>query len=301
MPRTGPVTVLVNPSASSASGRGQIDRELSDLFRGCGCDATIVVVPSAGDLPRAARHAAAHASVVVAAGGDGTINSVAGGIIDSGATLGILPLGTLNHFAKDLGIPLGLPEAVAVVAGGHRRRVDVGQANDRVFVNNCSIGMYPDIVRERAALVARDGRSKGMAMAIATLRVLRRDRGITVRLNVNGRQHTRHTPFVLIGNNEYVVEGARLGTRRRIDQGLLVAYLAPRARVRDLPMLFAQALIGRARESGAFEIVPATELIIDTRTTKLLDVAVDGEVARMMTPITYRIRAGTLQVLVPRA
>ena len=136
--------------------------------------------------------------------------------------------------------------------------------NDRIFVNNSSIGLYPDIVEEREAL-RRQGHRKWPAMAIATLRVLRRYRGVTVRIDVDGRQRNWQTPFVFVGNNEYAIDGIRLGARARLDQGKLFVYLAPRARARDLPMLLAKALVGRASQSGAFEIVAATELTIDTR------------------------------------
>ena len=115
----------------------------------------------------AARTASARASIVVAAGGDGTISSVAAAVIDSPAALGVLPLGTLNHFAKDLHIPLDLAGAIAVVAAGHVGHVDVGQVNERVFVNNSSIGIYPSIVEEREAL-RRRGHRKWPAMALAT-------------------------------------------------------------------------------------------------------------------------------------
>jgi len=290
------IVVILNASAGTAAGHEHIGSELADLFRAAGCNARILVLRPGQDPTDAARDASAQASIVVAAGGDGTVGGVAGGVVNSRASLGIVPLGTLNHFAKDLHIPLDLREAVAVIAGGHRLRVDVGQVNDRVFVNNSSIGVYPDIVHEREAL-QRQGRSKWLAMAMATIRVLRHYRGVSVRMAVDGRQRNWQTPFVLIGNNEYEIDGIRLGTRARLDQGGLFIHLAPRAGASDLPMLFAKALVKRARQSGAFEIVAATEVTIDTRRGGPLLVAVDGEVARMTTPLRYRTCPLALQVI----
>ena len=296
MPCPGSIAVVLN--AAAADRHQSIDRELNDLFRVCGCDAHIMV--SAGQhLRDVAQRAAMRAPIVVAAGGDGTVSSVAAGIIGSRAALGVVPLGTLNHFAKDLHVPLDVRQAVDTIAGGHVQRVDVGEVNDHVFVNNCSIGVYPDIVRERDQL--RNGHSKWLAMAIATFRVLRRYGGVTVRVDVCGRQQQWRTPFVFVGNNEYVIDGAGLGTRATIEQGQLFIYVAPRARVRDLPVLLAKALIGGARQSGAFEIVAATELTIDTPRTKIIDVAVDGEIVKMTTPLVYRTRPESLPVVVPRA
>ena len=119
-------------------------------------------------------------------------------------------------------------------------------------------------------------------------------------MEVEGRQRTWRTPFVFIANNEYTIEGIGLGTRGRLDQGRLFIYLAPRARTRELPVLLAKALVGRASESGAFEIVPATELTIATRAARRMRVAVDGEVEMMTTPLRYRTRPAALQVVVPR-
>ncbi len=281
-------------------GRPHLDSELRELFRAAGCAAEIIVLRAGQNPSAAVRDARARASTVVAAGGDGTISSVAASVAGSQTALGILPLGTFNHFAKDLNIPLDLPNAVAVVAAGHLAHVDVGQVNDRVFINNSSIGIYPGIVEEREEL-RRQGHRKWPAAAIATYRVLRRYRGVTVRIEVDGRQRTWRTPFVFVGNNEYTIEGIRLGSRARVDQGKLFVYVAPRARTSDLPKLLALALLGRASRSGSFEIVSATELTIDTRTPRRIRVAADGEVTTMSTPLRYRTCPGALQVIVPQA
>jgi diacylglycerol kinase family enzyme len=104
-----------------------------------------------------------------------------------------------------------------------------------------------------------------------------------------------------VGNNEYEVDGIRLGARARLDGGRLFTYLAPRVRTRELPLLLARALLGRVRQSGAFEVVSAPELWIDTPNAKRVRVAIDGEIATMTTPLHYRTRPGALRVLLPPA
>jgi diacylglycerol kinase family enzyme len=300
MPLPGSIAVILNASAGTAEKHTGLDRGLADLFRASGCEVEIVVLRAGQDPTQAARDARARASIVVAGGGDGTVSGVAAGLAGTPVALGVLPLGTLNHFARDLQIPLDLRQAVAVVAARHVVRVDVGQVNDRVFVNNSSIGIYPDIVQERDVL-RRQGHGKWPAMAIAALHVLRRHRGVTVGIEADGRRRTWRTPFVFVGNNEYTIEGIRSGGRARLDRGKLFVYVAPRARTRDLPMLVAKALVGRASQSGAFEIVPATELTINTRAARPIRVAADGEVMTMSTPLRYRTCPGALQVVVPGA
>jgi len=299
VPQPSSVAVILNRSAGAAKAQSHLDTEVRRLFRAAGIDVEIIALRQGQNPAEAAREAGSRASVVVAAGGDGTVSSVASGIVDSPAALGILPLGTLNHFAKDLHIPLGLREAVDVVVAGNIARVDAGSVNGRLFVNNVSLGVYPGIVEQREEL-RRRGHRKWKAMAIATMRALRRYPGVTVNIVVDEDVRTWRTPFVFVGNNEYAIDGLHLGGRARLDEGKLFVYLAPRARARDLPALLAQALIGRASESGALEIVFASALEIHTRTRTRIRVALDGEVATMRTPLEYRARPGALRIVLPR-
>jgi diacylglycerol kinase family enzyme len=292
------VTVLLNPAAGG--GAEGLKADIAELFLAAGSEALIVELRRGQDPAGAARAASARTSIVVAAGGDGTVSAVAAGLVGTPATLGVLPVGTLNHFAKDLGIPLNLEKAVATIVAPRIGSIDVGRVNDRVFVNNSSIGIYPSIIEVREEL-RRLGHRKWPAFALATLRVLRRYRGVLVRIEADGRQSVWRTPFVLVGNNEYELEGVRLGGRVRLDGGRLFTYLAPRVRTRQLPMLLATALLGRVRQSGAFEIVSAPELWIHTPKARHARVAIDGETTTMTTPLHYRTWPGALRVLLPPA
>jgi diacylglycerol kinase family enzyme len=293
------IAVVVNAAAGTAKSRPRIETEIARLFHEAGCRAEVIALGQGQNPTEAAKDAMTRASVVVAAGGDGTVSGVAAGVVDSDAALGILPVGTLNHFAKDLHIPIDLTEAVAVVVAGHQERVDVGRVNGRVFVNNSSIGVYPGIVEAREEL-QRQGYGKFAAMAMATLRILRQDRRATIGIDVGGHRRTWRTPFVFIGNNEYAVEGLRLGARDRLDQGRLFVYVAPRLRTRQLPLLLAKAVLGRARHSGDFEIMSGRELSIDVSAGSGPLVACDGEVLSMTSPLTYQACAQALSVIVPR-
>jgi diacylglycerol kinase family enzyme len=272
---------------------------LARLFEAAGAAAQFVMLGAGVDTAAAVHAAVADGALsVVAAGGDGTVNSVASALVGSSTPFGVLPLGTLNHFARDLGIPLDLPLAVATIVAAHTTRVDVGEVNGRHFVNNSSIGVYPDIVVERERL-RKEGYRKWIAAAIASAKILRHYRGLTVWLQAAHAKRRTRTPFVFIGNNEYEVEGLRLGARRRLDCGKLFACLAPRVHARDLPKLLALALIGRVRKSHTLESFPATELQVDTPRHRRVRVALDGEVSRMATPLRYRAHPRALTVIVP--
>jgi diacylglycerol kinase family enzyme len=293
-----PVVVIINASAGIGYD-AQWSAELDARFRAFDFAPTIFLASSAAELIACATQAREQgAPIVVAGGGDGTINAVASKLVGSAATLGVLPLGTLNHFAKDLGIPLALDLAIANLARGHIAKVDVGEVNGRIFLNNSSLGLYPDIVRDREQQQRRLGRGKWLALGWATTTALRRLSFLSVRLIVNGERHARRAPFVFIGNNEYVMQGFNIGERRRLDGATLSLYVAQRPGRLGLLRLALRALFGRLAQASDFNMLLAPEIEVFTR-HKRLHVATDGEVTVMATPLHYCIRPGALAVIVP--
>jgi diacylglycerol kinase family enzyme len=292
------ISVILNGGA----GNGHDDAAAADLrakFEAAGLDAHITLAKGGDDMIEAARAALAKgARMVVAGGGDGTINAVASVLAGSGVPFGVLPLGTLNHFAKDLGIPLALDEAVRNLATGRPRQVDVGEVNDRIFLNNSSLGLYPDIVHDREKQQRRLGRGKWPAAIWATLAALRRYPILSVTLRVHGERLWRHTPFVFIGNNEYRMDGLSIGERACLDCGTLSLYVAQHPGRLGLLRFAFRALCGRLAQERDFDILLAPEMEIATH-HRHLRVATDGEVNVMKTPLRYRVRPGALTVLVP--
>jgi diacylglycerol kinase family enzyme len=208
-----------------------------------------------------------------------------------------LPAGTLNHFARDLKLPTDLPDAVAAIVAGRTARVDCGDVNGHRFLNNSSIGVYPNAVGIREQL-RKAGYRKWTAMAIAVWRVFRTYRGLHVQLVVNGREIPTRTPFVFVGNNEYTIEGLKVGAREHLTSGQLYVYLAPRIHTRQLPRFVLRSLFGYSDVDGAFEIIPTTDLLIRSATVRRLTVSLDGETVPMDLPLHYQARPGALQVIV---
>ncbi len=239
-------------------------------------------------------------ATIVAGGGDGTLNAVASHLVGTGTRFGILPLGTLNHFAKDLGIPLDPVEALQTIATGRVIAVDVGEVNGHYFLNNSSLGLYPDIVRDRIRQQRRLGRGKWLAFMWAVWGALRRSPFLSVRLTVDGQATLHRTPFVFVGNNAYRMEGFQIGSRARLTDGVLSVYVADGARRWKLVALGLRALFGRLRQAREFREYRAAELRVETPHRRLR-VATDGEVRKMDSPFLYRIHAGGLKVIVPAA
>jgi diacylglycerol kinase family enzyme len=235
--------------------------------------------------------------LVVAAGGDGTMNGVAAALIDTETALGVLPLGTLNHFAKDLNIPMEIEAAVASIFTGRVARVDVGEVNGRLFLNNSSLGLYPSIVRERENEQSK-GRAKWVAFAQAVLFALRHYSPLHVNLREDDQiQGADRSPFIFVGNNRYEVSGPHIGGRATLDAGRLWVYRAPHASRIKLLRMALQALAG-LRAPGDLAMFDTKEFWISTNRDRL-SVATDGEVTTLTTPLHYRSRPKALNVVVP--
>lgn len=292
------VVVLINAAAGSGSDAARV-AALAQQFRQHGQLVDVLLAHSGADLINHARQAVAQGvATVVAGGGDGTLNAVAAALVGSRTRLGVLPLGTLNHFAKDMHIPLELEAAIATVVHGQVVQVDVGEVNGRIFLNNSSLGIYPDIVRDREQQQRRFGRSKWPAFGRAVFAALRRFPFLSLDLTIDGVQHTRRTPFIFIGNNEYQ-QGLSTGRRSRLDAGYLCLYVAQRPTRLTLLRYALHLLFGKLAQARDFDVLQTTALTIATR-RRHLRVATDGEVTRMKPPLHYRALPAALQVIVPR-
>ncbi|HEY0080037.1 MAG TPA: diacylglycerol kinase family protein [Pyrinomonadaceae bacterium] len=298
--KRGRVEVLINAS-SGADDKELLSEQLGKLLAESGIEAHVTLVrDGAKTVGLAERAVAERCRMVVAGGGDGTINAVASALVDTEVVLGVLPLGTLNHFAKDLRIPLDLEGAVRNLSEGRVASVDVGEVNGRVFINNSSLGLYPSIVRSREKQQERLGRGKWTAFVWAVLNVFRKYPFLNVRLEADGQRLVRRTPFVFVGNNEYQMESFQIGARACLDAGHLSLYVTHRTTRLGLLRLALRALFGGLREAKDFDALQAREIWIETRRRKRLRVATDGEVTLMQTPLYYRTRPCALRVVVPK-
>jgi diacylglycerol kinase family enzyme len=292
--------VILNAGAGSQPNSPPALRsKIATAFDAAGVSAEIVYVHGSESLHRAVHKALdTTADTIVAAGGDGTVSAIAGQLAGTSKILGVLPLGTLNHFAKDAGIPLGLEAAVGALANRHIELVDVAEVNGRVFINNSSLGIYPRIVAHRENLQQQLNRGKWAAFGWATLRALRRYPFLRLRVCVGGQELDRKTAFLFVGNNEYDMSGFRIGARSRLNSGRLGLYLTHRTGRFGLVRLALRALFGRLNQAKDFDVYTVEEAMIESRHKRLL-VATDGEVGFMQPPLHYRSRPGSLRVIVP--
>jgi diacylglycerol kinase family enzyme len=292
------IEVIINTKSGSAVRESILDERLRSISEPAGCRVYIRHARFGEEVLDFALAAMdSHADTIVAGGGDGTVSTVASTLVGSDKRLGVLPLGTLNHFAKDLHIPHGLEEAARTIIEGREMKVDVGDVNGRIFINNSSIGLYPQIVKQRQS-VQRLGHGKWPSLLWAVVSVMRRFPTLNVRIEVDGEELAHKVPFVFVGNNEYKMEGFRIGGRERLDQGKLSVYLTRSTGRFGLLRLGILALLGRLQNAKEFYATLTEELWVETR-RKHISVATDGELNLMKTPLHYRTHPGALRVMVP--
>jgi len=292
MTRTLPV--LINRSGGTAAALGDsLGARVEEAFAATGQAIVLELVD--GDRIEAAVRAHAGESVIAVGGGDGTLGTAAAALAGTRSALAILPLGTRNHLARQLGIPLDLAEAARVCVAGQRRRIDLGAAGDRTFVNNASFGIYVRFVRQRERLAG----PKWLSTIPATWHVLRNMRAQHFSLAIDGRESAVTTPLLFIGNNQYSLEPGHLGERDNLDDGQLSLLAVAAQGPRRLIGFALRAVAGLARPERDFEeLAEAREIVVEGE--GMIEVALDGELVWLPLPLTLRSRPNALGVVTPR-
>lgn len=291
-----PIAVIVNQSGGSASSLGdKLESTVRDAFAGQDIDLQLI---EGKDIAEAVTKVAG-AAIVAIGGGDGTQGTAAAAFAGSDTAQVVLPLGTRNHLAKQLGMPADLAEAAKVARDGREAAIDLANAKDtsleRVFVNNASIGLYTRLVRERDK---RWG-PKWLGTIPAAWIVLRTLRAKPMLLTIDGKQERVVTPLLFIGNNRYSLDAGMVGERHSLSDGVLSLFVVARQSPLALIGFAFRALLGRADGDRDFcALAEAKEVVVEG--SGAIDVAFDGEVERMTLPLTFAIMPGALKVLVPR-
>ena len=232
---------------------------------------------------------------VVIAGGDGTLNAAARGIIDTGLPLGILPAGTANDLARTLGIPEDCGEAARIVAEGHTRRIDMGLVNENPFFNVASIGLSAELARRLSREVKK--RYGRLGYALTALGVLAQAKPFRAFIAEPGARPTRvKTLQIAVGNGRYYGGGMAVEKDADIDDGHLDLYSLEFQRAWKLALM---ARSFRYGEHGAWEEVRATRgTAFEIRTRKPRSINADGEIVGQ-TPARFAIMPKALTVFVP--
>ena len=292
-----PVPVILNRRSGAVSRAGPaLAGRLHQAFAAAGWSITLHW--AAGEDVAAIVARQADAPVIVVGGGDGTLGCAMAARRGAG-TFGILPLGTRNHLARDLGIPFDLAAAVDVIVAGHVRAIDLATVNGQGFVNNASVGLYPLMVRHRDAGWAQR-LPKWLATVPAAWAALARLPRHRMHLQ-RGQQGDRmvRTSLLFVGNNRYLLERGRLGQRTALDDGLLSVFAVAADTRLSLVGFALRAMIGRIRPDRDFTLSGDHARLIVRSRARTIDIALDGEVRRIPTPLRFAIAPHAIRVCVP--
>jgi diacylglycerol kinase family enzyme len=293
------VTVLLNRGGGAVRADPKIGDKVAQALQAAGLDADVELI-AGGDCEVRSRAIAERGdALLIVGGGDGTISAAASALVGTDTAMGILPLGTLNHFARDLKIPPDLGEAAKLIASGNSRLVDVGEMNQHIFINNSAIGLYPLMVVDRDLQRRRLGRSKRLAMIVASLRTLIRFNHHRLTLTVNEERTGRvDTPLLFVGNNDYRIDLGAPGKRDTLDGGELCVLVMRKKTRRGLVAASIRALFNRSRADDMVRLDGVERLRVASSRSELA-VSLDGEVVGARLPLDYRIRKRALRVIAP--
>ncbi len=303
MPPTAPFFIVLN-RGSGKHGEGDVRLGIEAALTEAGREFSVHEVEEPSQLDSFATEvvtkARACGGVVVAAGGDGTINAVATAALGSGCPFGVLPLGTFNYFSRVHGIPSDLPGACQVLLGAQAFEVQVGLMNDRVFLVNGSLGAYPELLEERETAKHRLGRSRLVAIAAGLRSLLRSHRH--VRLDIEAQRGSRSVvaETLFVSNNRLQLKRVGIADSELVEHDRLIAVLVRPAGVLGTLGLILRALLGRLGEAEQVTSFDFERMTVRPRLRKRwVKVAKDGEVETLAAPLTFRVASSALCLLRP--
>ncbi|MDP3414122.1 MAG: diacylglycerol kinase family protein, partial [Polaromonas sp.] len=282
--RRGPFFVVLN-AGSGRHNSAEQQALIARTFAEGGCEFEFLLVDDPARIVEVARRAVGLAQsrqgVVVAAGGDGTINAVAGVVLASGCPFGVLPQGTFNYFGRVHGIPQDTAAAARALLGARLEAVQAGQVNGRLFLVNASLGLYPQLLEDREAWKAQFGRSRLVAILSGIATVLQARKQLHLQIESAGRAVALRTPTLFVGNNH--LQLARVGIAEQqadaVDQGQLAAIVVRPIGTLALFGLLMRGLLGQLGEADNIDSFSFRRLTVTPRGLKRIKVATDGETA----------------------
>ncbi|HEY8591867.1 MAG TPA: diacylglycerol kinase family protein [Sphingomicrobium sp.] len=293
------VQAVLNRGSGTLAAAPDLAERVRKALEDAGVDAEVGLFSGKDCAIRSAEAAERGDPLLIVGGGDGTISAAASALAGTETRLAILPLGTLNHFARDLGIPPALDDAARLIAAGSERRVDLGEVNGRIFINNSAVGLYPLMVLDRDLQQRRLGRSKRLAMLVASVRTLARFNHRRLTLTINDELAERvDTPLLFVGNNDYRTDIGAAGRRESLEDGSLSLFVMRKKTRAGFIAAVLRALLDRTRDDDMERLDNVQRLRVTGR-RKHVAISLDGEVVAAELPLDYRIRAKALRVIAP--
>jgi diacylglycerol kinase family enzyme len=303
---SGPELLVVLNPGSGANDADDKRAILERVFSEAGRRFRFVPVQSPAELGAASDRAAAEArdagSVLVAIGGDGTVNTVAQAAWRAGCLLGVLPQGTFNLFGRDHGISQDLETAARGLLDSEVEDVPVGEVNGRLFLVNASLGLYPQLLQDRETFKKQFGRHRWVAVLSGLVTLFEWRRQLRLEIELDGERRLVRTPTLFIGNNRLQLErvGMPPEVAGRVGEGRLAALMPKPIGTWSLVWLMLRGAFGRLGEAEQVESFAFRRLTVNVLGMRKLKVAADGEVGVLAPPLRFSVAQKPLRLLLPR-
>lgn len=236
--------------------------------------------------------------VVVAAGGDGTLNAVAKRLMHTNIPMGVIPLGTFNYVARVLDIPIDVFSAAEVIATGKFREVHVATINDQIYLNNASLGLYPLFIKKRELYNQHFGRFPLNAYTSGLDVLLREHKSLKLSINVDGQKYPVATPLIFFGNNQLQLCDMKLRIAECAANGKLAGVVVAKSDRFSLLKMLLKLIQGKIEQTPDVYTFCAENITVGCKKDKVT-VAIDGEIMELETPLNFSVQKSSLKVMVP--
>jgi diacylglycerol kinase family enzyme len=298
-----PLFIVMNAGSGSHAGE-DVRSVIRDALESAGRTFSLHEVDEPDSLESVAKDVVGRAQrsggIVVGAGGDGTINTVAKATLGSGRPFGVIPLGTFNYFSRAHGIPSDAREACRILVSERAHEVQVGLVNNQIFLVNASIGLYPDLLEEREQAKQELGRSRWVAAGAALLTLLRSHRSLVIDVETPALRCTLITPTLFVGNNRLQLERAGIPGSELIERHRLVAVAVRPVSTFGTLKLVARGILGRLGDAPEVTSFALEQMKVRSRLRRRrMKVAADGEVMWLNAPLAFRVAPHPLLLIRP--
>jgi diacylglycerol kinase family enzyme len=305
MNSNAPFTIVLNAGAGRQDA-DEVQAQIARVLGEAGCAHRFLRPARASGLPKlaaqAVRQAKAEGGVVVAAGGDGTINAVVNAVLGSGCVMGVLPQGTFNYFGRTHGIPQDATQATQVLLTGTAQAVQVGMVNGRIFIVNASLGLYPQLLEEREAYKQRFGRSRLVALWAAFNTLMQGHRPLRLALSSAGAERQVRAQTLFVGNNALQMAQIGIPEGPVLSQGALVAIMLKPVGALTMAKLMLRGAVGQLGEASEVDSFAFDTLQVRPAAPVAwpwVKVAADGEIFRLRAPLVFRVAPQPLMLIKP--
>ena len=299
---------MIVMNARSGSGNADEDQEqMRALFTEAGQAHEFLLSDRPDHIPAIAKEAVAKArerqGAVIAAGGDGTINSVAQAVLPCGLPFGIIPQGTFNYSSRANGIPLETDAAVRALLNAQLKPLQVALVNDRIFLVNASLGLYPQLLQDREEYKSQVGRTRAVAFIAGLRSLMQEHRQLSLEIEHDNERELIRTPTLFVGNNQLQLEQIGLPEAEDLQRRKLAALIVRTQRPRSLLWLALRGALGQLADASNVRDFAFREMTVNPwlGNKRPIKVAIDGEVTMMRPPLKFKIASQPLWLMTPSA